>query len=155
MNTIDAAYIFLITSTALLMGNEFSIAAFIHPSLSKADHKHFIPAIQVFAKLFGKVMPFWMAATLLLHLALAWCMWASHRSAGLFTLYAGFAWAFIVIFSVVFPVPINNRVGRWNPSDLPPNWESERKLWDIYNSVRVAVIGVAFILLIVAYRKAV
>lgn len=151
---IDAAYIFLITSTALLMGNEFSIAFFIHPSLSKTDHERHIPAIQVFARLFGKVMPFWMAGTLLLHLALAWGTWSSHHKAGSFTLYAALAWVFIVVFSVIFPVPINNRVGLWNPSDLPPNWKSERKLWDIYNSIRVVVIGLAFILLLVAYRNA-
>ncbi|HSI86091.1 MAG TPA: DUF1772 domain-containing protein [Candidatus Methylacidiphilales bacterium] len=151
---IDALYIFLITSTALLMGNEFCIAFFIHPSLSKADHKRFIPAIQVFAELFGRVMPFWMGGTLLLHLALAWFMWSSHHSAGIYTLYAAITWAFIVIFSVILPVPINNRVGLWNPSDLPPNWESERKLWDIYNSTRVGIIGFAFVLLLFAYRNA-
>ncbi len=151
---IDAAYIFLITSTALLMGNEFSIAFFIHPSLSKTDHERHIPAIQVFARLFGRVMPFWMAGTLLLHLVLSWVTWTAHHSAALFTLYAAFAWVCIVVFSVALPVPINNRVGLWNPSDLPPNWESERKLWDRYNSIRVVVIGVAFVLLLLAYRNA-
>ena len=151
---IDAAYIFLITSTALLMGNEFSIALFIHPSLSRTDHQGFIPAIQVFAKLFGRVMPFWMAGTLLLHLALAWAQWTSHHHAALFTLYAAFTWAVIVLFSVILPVPINNRVGRWNPSALPANWKSERKLWDIYNSTRVVMIVFAFILLLVAYKNA-
>jgi len=151
---IDVAYIFLITSTALLMGNEFSIALFIHPSLSRTDHQGFIPAIQVFAKLFGRVMPFWMAGTLLLHLALAWAQWTSHHRAGLFTLYAAFTWAAIVVFSVILPVPINNRVGRWNPSALPANWKSERKLWDIYNSTRVVMIVFAFILLLVAYKNA-
>jgi len=67
---IEIAYIVLITSTALLMGNEFSIAFFIHPSLRQSDHKAFIPAIQVFARLLGRIMPFWMAGTLAAHLAL-------------------------------------------------------------------------------------
>jgi hypothetical protein len=151
---IDVTYICLITSTALLMGNEFSVAFFIHPSLSRTDHERFIPAIQVFAKLFGRVMPIWMAGTLLLHLALAWVMWTSHHRAGLFTLYAALTWALIVVFSVVLPVPINNSVGLWNPSDLPQNWKSERKLWDTYNSIRVIMIGLAFIILLVAYRNA-
>jgi hypothetical protein len=136
------------------MGNEFSVAFFIHPSLSKTNPERFIPAIQVFAKLFGRVMPFWMAGTLLLHLALAWAIWTSHHSAGIFNLYAGLTWALIVVFSVVLPVPINNRVGLWNPSNLPPNWKTERKLWDTYNSIRVMMIGLAFVFLLVAYRKA-
>jgi hypothetical protein len=151
---IEAIYIVLITSTALLLGNEFSIAFFIHPSLSRTDHERFIPAIQVFAKLFGMIMPFWMAGTVLLHLVLAWVVWTTNQSAGLFTLYAALIWAVIVIFSVIFPVPINKRVGSWNPSDLPPNWKSERRLWDMYNSIRVILIGLAFVLLLVAYQNA-
>lgn len=148
-------YILLITSTALLMGSEFSIAFLIHPSLSAKDHKGFIPAIQVFSKLFGKLMPFWMAGTLSAHLLLAWYVWNSHRHAAMFTLYAAAVWAVIIVFSVALPVPINRRVGLWNPSDLPANWESERKLWDRYNSIRVVLIGMAFILLLVAHTNAV
>ena len=111
------------------MGNEFSIAFFIHPSLTQSDHKAFIPAIQLFARLLGRIMPFWMAGTLAAHLALALLFWSSQHAASLFTLYASGVWLFICIFGVIFPVPINNRVGRWNPSALPENWESERKLW--------------------------
>ena len=150
---IEIVYIVLITSTALLMGNEFSIAFFIHPSLTQSDHKAFIPAIQVFARLLGRIMPFWMAGTLAAHLALALFFWASQHAASLFTLYASGVWLFICIFSVIFPVPINNRVGRWNPSALPENWESERKLWDTYNTIRVAFIVLAFVFLVIAFRR--
>ncbi len=149
---IKIAYIFLITSTALLMGNEFSVAFFIHPSLTRTDHKAFIPAIQVFAKLFGKIMPFWMTGTLGFHLVLALTVWSLHRAAGLFTLYAAAIWLLIVLFSVFLPVPINNRVSRWNPAALPPNWKTERRLWDIYNTIRVVFIGVGFVLLLVGFE---
>jgi hypothetical protein len=149
----EIIYIILITSTALLMGNEFSIACFIHPSLTRAGHERFIPAIQVFAKLFGKIMPFWMAGTLIFHLVLALSVWSSHHAASLFTLYAAAIWIFIVLLSVIFPVPINNRVGQWNPSELPANWQAERKLWDLYNTIRVGFIGFAFFLLLVAYKN--
>ena len=150
---IEIVYIVLITSTALLMGNEFSIAFFIHPSLTQSDHKAFIPAIQVFARLLGRIMPFWMAGTLAAHLALALFFWSSQHAASLFTLYASCVWLFICIFSVIFPVPINNRVGRWNPLALPENWESERKLWDTYNTIRVAFIVLAFVFLVIAFRR--
>jgi hypothetical protein len=148
---IEIAYIVLILSTALVMGNEFSLAFFIHPSLTRTDHKAFIPAIQVFAKLFGKVMPFWMTGTLAFHLALALATWSPHHITSLFTLSAAAIWIFVVVFSLIFPVPINNRVGQWNPSALPSNWEAERKLWDRYNTTRVFLIGVAFVLLLVAF----
>ena len=149
----DFIYIFLITSTALLMGNEFSIAFFIHPSLVRAGHQSFIPAIQVFAKFFGRIMPFWMTGTLAFHLLISWVAWSSHHRAALFMLYASAVWVFVVLFSVIFPVPINNRVGRWNPMSLPVNWKRERRLWDAYNAIRVVFIGCAFILLLVSFKS--
>jgi Domain of unknown function (DUF1772). len=72
-------------------------------------------------------------------------MWTPHHAAALFTLYAASIWAAIIIFSVLLLVPINNRVGLWNPTGLPPNWESERKLWDLYNYVRAVAIVSAFV----------
>ena len=119
----------------------------------RKDHKAFIPAIQVFARLLGHVMPFWMSGTLVAHLALTLVLWSSQHTAARFTLYASGVWLFIVIFSIIFPVPINKRVGQWNPSALPGNWESERKLWDTYNTIRVAFILLAFVLLVIAFKQ--
>ena len=135
------------------MGNEFSIAFFIHPSLTRADHARFIPAIQVFARLFGRIIPFWMSGTLVLHLVLAWYEWSSHHVASLLTLYAAAVWGFIAVFSVLLPVPINTRVGQWDPKALPAGWESERRRWDTYNSIRVFLIGFAFVLLLLAFKN--
>lgn len=50
----------MLLNSALLTGNEFAIAAFIHPSLSEQDHRANLSAIQRFAQLYGKVMPLWM-----------------------------------------------------------------------------------------------
>ena len=72
---INALFIILIVSTALILGNEFSIGFLIHPSLARDDHRAFLPAIQVFARFFGKIMPIWMPGTLLLHLLLLWLTW--------------------------------------------------------------------------------
>jgi hypothetical protein len=62
----SAFFLLLILSTALLFGNEFSIGFLIHPSLSRSDHRGLLPAIQGLAHYFGKIMPFWMAGTLVL-----------------------------------------------------------------------------------------
>jgi hypothetical protein len=67
---LGAFFLILIISTALLFGNEFSVGFLIHLSLVRVDHRAFLPAIQVFARLFGKVMPIWIALTLALHLLL-------------------------------------------------------------------------------------
>jgi len=72
---VEVLFLILILSTAMLLGNEFSIGAFIHPALTRTDDERFLPAIQVFAALFGKVMPFWMVGTLGLHLIVLGLSW--------------------------------------------------------------------------------
>ena len=43
-----------------------------------------------------------------------------------------------MIFSVLGPVPINNRVVGWDPERPPAGWEKERARWDQLHLVRVA-----------------
>ena len=97
-------FLILILSTAMLLGNEFSVAVFIHPALARADHESFLRAIQVFAALFGKVMPFWMAATLLLHLVILTLSWHWPAASTVLLAAATLLWLVIIIFSVVGPV---------------------------------------------------
>jgi hypothetical protein len=148
-------YFVLIISTALLLGNEFSIGFFVHPSLTRAGHKAFLPAIQVFARFFGKIMPIWMAGTLLLHLLL---LWLTQRWPAKHTIYLGCAsilWIIIILFSVVGPVPINNRVKAWDIDQLPKDWEIQRRRWDQLNAIRVLLIAMAFAALLAAFKTTV
>jgi hypothetical protein len=46
----------LLLNSALLTGNEFAVAAFIHPSLSRQDHRSNLSAIQRFAHLYGSTL---------------------------------------------------------------------------------------------------
>jgi uncharacterized membrane protein len=145
-------FLILILSTAMLLGNEFSIAVFIHPGLARADHERYIPAIQVFAALLGKVMPFWMGATLLLHLVILALTWHWPAASTVTLAAATLLWLVIIIFSVVGPVPINNRVKAWNPDRLPPDWREQRQRWDHLNAIRVVLIALAFLALVISYR---
>ncbi len=145
-------YVVVIVSTALLFGNEFSIGFFIHPSLGRSDHRGFLPAIQVFARFFGTIMPIWMPLTLVLHLLLLCLTWHWPESQTLFLLAATVLWTIIIVFSVLGPVPINNEVISWNPGRLPDDWEQKRRRWDALNAARVLLIGAAFVALILAYR---
>ena len=107
----------LILSTATLLGNEFSVGVFIHPALSRADHERFLPAIQVLAALFGKIMPFWMAATVLLHLILLGLSWDWPAAHTVLLLAATLLWLAIIVFSLIGPVPINDQVTMGLSSD--------------------------------------
>ena len=131
---ISALFLLLIISTALLFGNEFSVGFFIHPSLTRADHRAFLPAIQVFARFFGKVMPVWMALTLALHLFLLWLTWRWPASHTFFLISAVTVWIIIIVFSLVGPVPINDQVKAWELARLPEDWKAKRRRWDVQNA---------------------
>jgi hypothetical protein len=149
---ISALFLLLIISTALIFGNEFSVGFFIHPSLTRADHRAFLPAIQVFARFFGKVMPWWMSLTLVLHLFLLWLTWHWPTSHTLFLISAVTLWIMIIVFSLVGPVPINDQVKAWELARLPEDWKAKRRRWDAQNAVRVVLIGLAFMTLVLSFR---
>jgi len=54
----------------LMCGSEMNIAVFGHPTLHNQPIEVHIPARASFAKLFGRIMPFWMALSTLLNLLL-------------------------------------------------------------------------------------
>jgi hypothetical protein len=149
---ISSFFLLLILSTALLFGNEFSVGFLIHPSLRRADHRGLLPAIQVFARHFGKIMPIWMSGTLFLHLLLLWTTWKWPAHHTVYLIGAAILWVIIIVFSVSGPVPINNRVKTWDLAHLPDNWEAERRRWDALNAIRVVLIGLAFLALLLAFR---
>jgi Domain of unknown function (DUF1772) len=148
----DVLFLILVVSTGTILGNEFSIGFLIHPALSRTDAERFLPAIQVFAKLFGKIMPFWMAGTALLHLVLLVVMWNWPAISTVLLLVATLLWLIIIIFSLVGPVPINNRVKAWDIRNLPPDWREQRRRWDQLNAIRVVLIAAAFVALVGSYR---
>src|SRR5258708_19416720 len=141
---ISGLYFILIISTALLLGNEFSIGFFVHPSLTRAGHRNFLPAIQVFARLFGKIMPIWMAATLLFHLVLLWLTWRWPTSHTVYLLLAVTLWIIIILFSVIGPGPINKQLKAWDTAHLPEDWEAQRQQRNTLNAVRVFFIPIPF-----------
>jgi hypothetical protein len=149
---VNALFIILIVSTALILGNEFSVGFFIHPSLARVDHRFFLPAIQVFARFFGQIMPIWMAGTLLLHLLLLWLTWQWPADHTVLLVSAVLLWIIVIVFSVIGPVPINDRVKGWDIAHLPADWEAQRRRWDKLNAIRVGFIGIAFVALFLSFK---
>jgi hypothetical protein len=149
---VELLFVILILSSAALLGNEFSIGVFIHPVLARTDHERFLPAIQVFAALFGKIMPFWVAATLVLHLALLGFSWHWPAPSTVLLTIATLLWVAIIIFSIVGPVPINNRVKAWDLQQLPADWREQRRRWDRLHAARVILIALAFLALVLSYH---
>jgi uncharacterized membrane protein len=106
-----------------------------------------IPVRSAFARLFGRIMPFWMAGSALLNLLLLLPFEHSNRSVWRLNATAFFIQIAAVVFSLVAPVPINTRIAKWVSSSLPSDWQEEESRWDIYHWLRTAALIVAFLLL--------
>lgn len=140
--------IFAILVLGLMCGSELDVAAFAHPALNRQSLPVHIPVRAALAAKLGQVMPFWMTGSTLLNLllllpfeglsGLAWRLAAASSA-----IQVG-----AVVFSVVAPVPINNRIMKWTSENLPTDWKEQESRWDTYHLGRtIGLIG-AFGLLI-------
>jgi hypothetical protein len=131
----------------LMCGSELNVAAFSHPTLNRQPLEAHILVRSSFASLFGRVMPVWMPASTLLNLLLL--LPFEHLSEPAWRL-AAIAFALqvaAVLFSLLGPVPINNRIIRWRPEALPADWKAQEHRWDVFHWVRTSGLIVSFALL--------
>jgi len=131
----------------LMCGSELNVAVFGHPTLNRQPLDAHILVRSSFAALLGRVMPFWMSGATLLNLLLLFPF--AHLSAKAWRLaeIALIIQIGAVVFSLVGPVPINNRIARWTPQTLPDNWKLQEHRWDVYHWLRTSGLIVAFVLL--------
>ncbi len=132
--------------TALLVGNELSVAIFFHPTLAKLPDKVHAAAAKALARLLGRVMPFWYALVLILTILEALLHRPLLRVPGLFFSLSSCLWGLSIIYTILGPVPINNRVASWNLDGLPENWRRDRERWDQLHRLRVILLLVALVL---------
>lgn len=139
----DILLFLALLNSALLTGNEFAVGTFVHPSLKRLATEPHVLGVQQIGKIYGSVMPFWMASVVLLcgsllfftsFLSTAWYLFAAATA----------IFIFAIVFSVLGPVPINNQIIGWNVQDLPDNWFELRKRWDALHNIRIAVFMLGF-----------
>lgn len=131
----------------LMCGSELNVAAFAHPTLNGQPPEVHIPVRSSYAALFGRVMPFWMAGSTLLNLLLLLPFEHLNQSAWRLAAIAFAIQVLAVAFSLVGPVPINNRIAKWTPASLPSDWTAQEHRWDLYHWVRTSGLIVAFAIL--------
>jgi hypothetical protein len=135
--------------TALLTGSELAIGVFVHPVLSKLEDGAHAEAAKPLARLLGKVMPFWYATALILVVvsllarAVGTCSWWACLTSAVLL-------AVTVPLSLIWLVPINNRVAAWDLNALPGDWKNDRRRWDQYHSVRIVILVLATLAIIAA-----
>ena len=145
---VSAVEIAAIVVAAVMAGNEFAVAVFFHPRISRLDDAVHVRAVWTLASSLGAVMPFWYALTLLSSLAVAFLAHPTWSTPRWLALGSAALFAAASIFSVVSLVPINNLVARFDPDSLPPNWRELRHRWDRLHGIRVGLLFIAVILLV-------
>ena len=136
-----------LTVLGLMCGSELNVAVFAHPAIGAQSLEVHVLVRATLAKLLGRVMPFWMAASTLLNLALLFPFEGLNPTAWHWAAVALIIQLFAVVFSLIAPVPINNRIAKWTPQSLPTNWRSEERRWDVYHALRTFGLIVAFVAL--------
>lgn len=135
----------------LMCGSELNVALFSHPVLKKQPLETHILVRSSLAALLGRVMPFWMAGSTLLNLLLILPFEHLNESAWRLAAVAFAIQVLAVVFSLVAPVPINNRIAKWTPKSIPEDWNAQEHRWDMYHFVRTCGLVVAFALLSLSF----
>ena len=133
----------------LMVGCELSIAAFVHPTLDTLPNNVHRPAASAIARVMGTVMPFWYALTFLLTLAEVLVRWHQSGRLPIWIAASAVLWVLVIVYTITTLVPINNRIASWEKSAPPPDWKTYRRRWDMLHRWRVALLTIAFTLLIV------
>jgi Anthrone oxygenase len=147
--TMNIAYdIATATVTGLMTGNEFAVAAFVHPQLHKLAQPTHAQTAAPLASVLGKAMPIWYSVALVLILGAAFEHRPVSSGPGLFILLAAVLWAATIVFTITMLVPINTRIAKMNPEHPYDCWLQDRCRWDHLHQTRVALLIMAFILLL-------
>jgi uncharacterized membrane protein len=132
----------------LMVGVEFSVAAFVNPIFDRLPSDGGVAARSDGARLLGRVMPFWYIGSLVLAVVWAVLAWGQTRT---WSVIAAAALLVVsVLMSIALLVPINSRVATWTAGSIPADWKQQVHRWDRLHYVRVTVIVAAFVLLTVA-----
>jgi hypothetical protein len=143
--------LFAVLVLGLMCGSELNVAVFGHPSLNRQSVEVHIPVRATFAAMFGRVMPFWMTGSTLLNILLLLPFERLNSSAWRLAAAASAIQIFAVVFSLLGPVPINNRIAKWSVTSLPSDWRELEHRWDLYHGIRTSALVVAFALLALSF----
>lgn len=134
----------------LLIGTEFAVSVFINPVLQKLEIHARATAISLFATRLGKAMPYWYGLGLLLLIAEAAIR--LHQPTRVLLVAASVIWFAIIVLTVLFLVPINNRMMKLDTSAFSDEAEQEHRKWDTLHRGRVVALTASLLCFLVAIR---
>jgi len=139
-----------VLTLGLMCGSELNVAALAHPMFNRQPQEVHTRARSSFAGLLGHVMPFWMVSSTLLNLLLLLPFGHLNEAAWRLAAAALAIQVFAVVFSLVGPVPINNRIAKWTPESLPSDWRVQEHRWDLHHWLRTCALVAAFAFLVLS-----
>ncbi len=132
----------------LLIGTELAVAVFIDPVLWKLENSLQLAAIRLFAQRLGRAMPFWYGASLAL--LIADTVARRHEPGASWSAMASVIWAAVIVISVIYLVPINNRLARFGPGSVAEVARHQHRTWDALHRYRVAALAVSMVCFLVS-----
>jgi uncharacterized membrane protein len=139
-----------IVSIGLMVGTELAVSAFINPILWQLDQNASRQAVRLFARRLGTAMPFWYAGNFLLLVAL-FLLLRGQPGAALLSAAVGI-WGAVIVLTLIFLVPINNRLARSDPDFPPGEAHRQHRRWDAMHRARIAALVAAFVLFLSGLR---
>jgi uncharacterized membrane protein len=137
-----------IVSIGLLIGTELAVSVFINPVLARLDERTRARAVQMFAIRLGKAMPVWYVANFVLLLTLIWLQ--RHQPSQSLLIISSVIWVVVILLTILFLVPINNRMMRLDPSSFTETQQREHRRWTTRHHLRVLALCVAMVCLLIA-----
>ena len=141
----------VIVCIGLLVGTEFSVTVFINPILSRLDESAQAAATRLFAIRLGRSMPFWYAASLLLLLAETFLR--RHEPGFTRLVLADAIWVTVIVVTLLFLVPINDRMMQLDSGAFPEQARCAHDRWDMLHRIRVAALAAAMICCLLAILR--
>jgi uncharacterized membrane protein len=123
----------------LLIGTELAVSLFINPILWKLENPVQLKATSLFAKRLGAAMPLWYVASFVL--LIAETIMRRHESGAALLAIASVIWAAVILLTVLFLVPINNRLAKIGSTSIAEVARQQHRKWDRMHRYRVAALG--------------
>jgi uncharacterized membrane protein len=135
----------------LLIGAEFAVSVFINPILQRLDTAARMKTISMFAKRLGTAMPFWYGLSFLVLIAEA--IFRRHSAGESLLIAASLLWLAVIILTLIFLVPINNRMMRLDANSSTETSLREHGRWDSLHRGRVVVLAASMACFLLAVLR--
>jgi uncharacterized membrane protein len=124
---------------------------FVNPVLTRLDIGSRMKAISLFANRLGTAMPFWYALSLFL--LIAEVVFRRHTAGISLLITASALWLAVILLTLVFLVPINNRMMRPDSNSSIEASLQQHKRWDLLHRGRVAVLAASMVCFLLAILR--